>query len=70
MRRRTSIIILGGAVALPLTRRRQRHRSESLAFSAPLCRPLLASFVSAVLRRFKQVGFIDGQKCCRGYVRI
>ena len=60
MRRRTSIIIFGGAVALPL-QDADSATGPVVGFLSTALPASLASFVSAVLQGLKQVGFIDGQ---------
>ncbi len=60
MRRRTSIIIFGGAVALPL-QDADSATGPVVGFLSTALPASLASFVSAVLQGLRQVGFIDGQ---------
>ncbi len=63
MRRRTSIYILGGAVALPLTARAQQEQPQIpvVGFLSGASGASLTSFVAGVLQGIKEVGFIDGQ---------
>src|SRR3981081_659787 len=55
MRRRTSISILGGAVALPLAARRQQPQIPVVGFLGTASPASLASFVAGVLQGLKEV---------------
>jgi hypothetical protein len=71
--RRTSIYILGGAVALPLTARGQQPQIPVVGFLSGASCASLTSFVAGVLQGIKEVGFIDGQNAAvheSGFVKM